>query len=92
MGPWARPIEQNLRLHGVSLPQQESWEKHGTLQFLPLEYIQGLTFDNAFILVDECQNMTFEQLKVLLTRQGKYSKLVLCGDIAQISPRLGWLS
>ena len=31
--------------------------------------------------------MTFEQLKVLLTRQGKYSKLVLCGDIAQISPR-----
>lgn len=54
MGPWVRPIEQNLRLHGVSLPQQESWEKHGTLQFLPLEYIQGLTFDNAFILVDEC--------------------------------------
>lgn len=87
MGPWVRPIEQNLRLHGVSVPQQESWEKHGTLQFLPLEYIQGLTFDNAFILVDECQNMTFEQLKVLLTRQGKYSKLVLCGDIAQISPR-----
>lgn len=87
MGPWVRPIEQNLRLHGVSLPQQESWEKHGTLQFLPLEYIQGLTFDNAFILCDEVQNMTFEQLKVLLTRQGKYSKLVLCGDIAQISPR-----
>ena len=54
MGPWVRPIEQNLRLHGVSVPQQESWEKHGTLQFLPLEYIQGLTFDNAFILVDEC--------------------------------------
>ena len=87
MGPWVRPIEQNLRLHGVSVPQQESWEKHGTLQFLPLEYIQGLTFDNAFILCDEVQNMTFEQLKVLLTRQGKYSKLVLCGDIAQISPR-----
>lgn len=86
MGPWVRPIEQNLRYHSVGVGVQESWEKKGTLQFIPLEYIQGLTFDNSFILVDECQNMSFEQLKVLLTRQGKYSKLVLCGDIAQVSP------
>jgi phosphate starvation-inducible PhoH-like protein len=51
-----------------------------------LEHIQGLTWDNALVIVDEVQNTTFEQLKVLVTRMGKYSKLVLCGDIAQTSP------
>lgn len=85
MEPWVRPIMQHM--HKLANPILiNNWEDKRTLEFYPLEFIQGLTFDNAFILVDECQNMTFEQLKVMLTRTGKYSKLVLCGDIAQISP------
>ena len=61
--------------------------KNGRLTYMPLEFIQGLTFDNTFIILDEVQNMTFEQLKVFLTRIGKWSKVVLCGDIAQVSPK-----
>lgn len=86
MEPWVRPILQHLEKF-ISSHVIEDWEKRGKLLFYPLEYIQGMTFDNSFIIVDECQNMTFEQLKVMLTRVGEWSKLVLCGDIAQISPK-----
>ncbi len=86
MEPWVRPILQHMK-RWASPDVIELWEKHKQLQFYPLEFIQGMTFDNSFIIVDECQNMTIEQLKVMLTRVGKWSKLVLCGDIAQISPK-----
>lgn len=87
MEPWVRPIKQNFVFHEVSIGQQSMWEKSGRLTYLPLEFIQGLTWDDTFIIVDECQNMTFEQYKVLLTRVGKWSKIVLCGDVAQVSPK-----
>ena len=85
--PWVRPIQQNLEFHGCNKGAQECLEKSGRLQYLSLEFVQGLTFDDTFIIVDECQNMTMQQLKVFLTRVGKYSKVVLCGDIAQVSPK-----
>ncbi len=87
MEPWVRPIQQNFQFHGINRNTQDCWEKSGKLTYLPLEFVQGLTWDNSFIIVDECQNMTFEQLRVLLTRVGKWSKVVLCGDIAQVSPK-----
>jgi phosphate starvation-inducible PhoH-like protein len=83
--PWVRPIQQNFSFHGYHKGLQEMLEKSGRLTYMALEFIQGLTFDDTFIIVDECQNMSFEQLKVLLTRVGKYSKVVLCGDVAQVS-------
>lgn len=86
MAPWIRPIEQNFTALGVGARALENIEKNGRLTYIPLEFIQGLTFDNTLMVVDECQNMTFEQLKVFLTRQGNYSKTVLCGDVAQTSP------
>lgn len=87
MEPWIRPIQQNFNFHNINRGHQDNLEKLGKLTYLPLEYVQGLTWDNSFIIVDECQNMTFDQLKVLLTRVGKWSKLVLCGDVAQVSPK-----
>lgn len=86
MEPWIRPILQHLRVF-LNPEMIHLWEKSGKLQFYPLEYIQGMTFDRAFVIVDECQNMTFQQLKVFLSRIGNWSKVVLCGDIAQISPK-----
>lgn len=86
LDPWVRPILQHL--HTFIQPQVvQGWEANGKLQFHLLEHIQGLTFDNSFVILDECQNMTLPQLKVFLTRMGKYSKVVLCGDIAQTSPK-----
>ena len=87
MEPWVRPILQSLGKLGYSESHIQMMEKSGVLVFFPLEHIQGLTFDNAFILLDEVQNMSFEQLKVFLTRTGNWSRVVLAGDIAQISPR-----
>ncbi|AUG88377.1 PhoH-like phosphate starvation-inducible [Vibrio phage Vp_R1] len=87
MEPWVRPVLQGLHELGYKQSEIDTMEKYGELQFFPLESIQGLTFHNSFIIVDEVQNMDFQQLKVFLTRQGKGSKVVLCGDIEQISPR-----
>lgn len=87
MEPWVRPILQNLAKLGINPNTVESWEKNGTLLFYPLEFVQGMSFDDALIIVDECQNMTFEQLKVFLTRTGFNARVVLAGDIAQISPK-----
>lgn len=87
MAPWIRPVEDLFLKFGFNVKQLETLEKYGRLKYLPLEYVQGLTFDNALIIVDEVQNMTFDQLRVLLTRTGKYSKVVLCGDVLQVSPK-----
>lgn len=86
MEPWVRPILQNFEFHGMCQSYTENLEKLKKLIFMPLGAIQGLTFDNSLIIVDECENMTMLQLKVMLTRVGKYSKVVLCGDIAQTAP------
>ena len=86
MEPWIRPIMQNLAANGLSYNQQECMEKNHAIQYLPLEHIQGMTFDDTFIVLDECQNMTFAQIKGFMSRIGKYSKVVLCGDVNQVSP------
>lgn len=52
--PWVRPIQQNLLAQGCNKGVQESLEKHGRLQYMSLEFIQGMTFDDTFIIVDEC--------------------------------------
>jgi len=88
IAPWVRPLVQNFVFNGISEAALECKEKHGNVQFIPFQFIQGLTFDNSMIIIDECQNLTFQQLKCILTRQGKYSKTVLCGDIAQTSPNM----
>jgi phosphate starvation-inducible PhoH-like protein len=49
----------------------------------PLDYIRGLTFDNAFVILDEAQNTTPEQMKLFLTRIGEHSRVVVNGDILQ---------
>jgi len=87
MEPWIRPVSQHFEGFGLNRSMQENLEKNGRLTYLPLEHIQGLTFDNTFIILDESQNMTFDHLKGFLTRIGKWSKVVLCGDIAQVSPK-----
>lgn len=86
LAPWIRPLQQNFIAHGIGINHQLDLEKRGRLQYYMLEHIQGLTFDNALVIVDESQNLTFDQIKVLVTRMGNFSKLVLCGDVAQTSP------
>lgn len=55
----------------------------GQLEFTTIEHMRGRTFDNTYIIADEAQNLTYHQIKALLTRAGKGSKVVLTGDMAQ---------
>ncbi len=57
--------------------------ERGTIEIAPLAYMRGRTLDDAFIILDEAQNTTGEQMKMLLTRLGNNSKLVVTGDLTQ---------
>lgn len=80
--PWAMPVidvlEQQLGKGVV-----ETGIKNGNIEMAPLALMRGRSFNNAFVICDEAQNITFHELKMLLTRVGKNTKLVLNGDIMQ---------
>jgi len=62
----------------------ESYLEDGTVQIAPVAFMRGRTLDNAFVIIDEAQNTTVNQLKMVLTRMGKHSKFIVNGDITQI--------
>lgn len=86
LGNWVRPVLDCFVEQDFNMNMIESALKHGKIEFVALEHIQGRSFHNALIIVDECENMTMEQLQGTVTRMGRHSKLVLCGDIKQTSP------
>jgi phosphate starvation-inducible protein PhoH len=55
----------------------------GMIEFKTSSFVRGLTFDNAIIIVDECQSMTYHELDSIITRVGESSKIVFCGDTKQ---------
>ena len=55
----------------------------GTVKFMTSSFVRGLTFDNAIIIVDECQSMTYHELDTIITRVGESSKIIFCGDTKQ---------
>ena len=59
-------------------------KEKGTVEVVPLAYMRGRTLDNSFIILDEAQNTTREQMKMFLTRMGFNSKVVITGDVTQI--------
>ena len=64
----------------------------GVIEVVPLAYMRGRTLDKAFIILDEAQNTTREQMKMFLTRMGFNSKVVVTGDITQIDLPSGTMS
>jgi phosphate starvation-inducible PhoH-like protein len=58
--------------------------EEGIIEIAPLAYMRGRTLDNAFVILDEAQNTTVNQLKMFLTRMGKNAKFIVTGDITQI--------
>ncbi len=58
--------------------------ERGELEIAPLAYMRGRTLSNSFIILDEAQNATKEQMKMFLTRMGENSKVVVTGDVTQI--------
>lgn len=58
-------------------------KQKGMIQFMSTSFVRGLTFDNAIIIVDECQNMTYQELDTIITRVGESSRILFCGDMKQ---------
>ncbi len=86
MAPWTRPI---FDVMGEYYKQSDIAEmlKEGVIEISPLAYMRGRTFKNAYIVADEMQNATVNQMKMLLTRLGEGSKMVVTGDLAQADRR-----
>lgn len=80
--PWALPVLDVLAKH-LGKGAVDTGIKNGNIEMAPLALMRGRSFENAFIIVDETQNITTHELKMLLTRVGEGSTIVLNGDIQQ---------
>jgi len=80
--PWALPVLDVLEEH-LGKGVVDTGLKNGNIEVAPMAMMRGRSFKNAFIIVDETQNISFDQLKMLLTRVGEGSKIILNGDIMQ---------
>ena len=86
MDPWLAPIYHNLFM----LYSEEKIRKEmeaGNIEIVPFAFMRGRTFVNSFVIVDEAQNVTHSQMETVIGRLGKGSKMVICGDLAQIDLR-----
>ena len=81
--PYLRPLYDALQ-EMLGLETYTKLMERGSIEIAPLAYMRGRTLSNAFIILDEAQNTTREQMKMFLTRLGDGSKMVITGDITQI--------
>ena len=84
MEPWLVPIRSNMRKVYNKPPILEKMEKDENIELVSLSHFRGRTFEESIIIVDEFQNLTKQQLLMVLGRVGKNSTMILCGDKQQI--------
>ena len=83
MDPWVQPIYQNM----YSLYDKVKIEKlisDGAIEIVPVSFMRGRTFLDSVVIVDEAQNVTHEQMEMIVTRIGLRSKMIICGDDHQV--------
>jgi phosphate starvation-inducible PhoH-like protein len=83
LDPYLQPLYDALR---DMIPAQKllNYLEEGIIEIAPLAYMRGRTLDHAFVILDEGQNTTVNQMKMFLTRMGKHAKFIITGDITQI--------
>lgn len=85
MTPWLAPVQDNLEfLMGQDKEHLRMMMEQGTIEMEALTYIRGRSISNAYIIIDESQNLTSHELKTIITRVGDGTKIILTGDIQQI--------
>ena len=82
MAPWTKPIF-DVIAENFNAREIENFIKEGVIETSPLAYMRGRTFKNAVVVADEMQNATPSQMKMLLTRLGQGSQMVVTGDLQQ---------
>ena len=83
LDPYMQPLYDALR-DMIPHERLESHLEKGVIQIAPLAFMRGRTLDNAFVILDEAQNTTHNQMKMFLTRMGKSAKFIITGDPGQI--------
>ena len=85
MMPWLKPIQDNIQhIMGDDRTMLSSYVERGKIEIEALTYIRGRSISNAFVIIDEAQNLTAHEVKTIITRIGENTKIVLTGDIEQI--------
>ena len=84
MLPWLMPIQDNLKFLMGDRTSLEMYMEKGKIELEALTYIRGRSIANAFIIIDEAQNLTKHEVKTIITRIGEGTKIVLTGDVEQI--------
>ena len=84
MLPWLMPIQDNLKFLVGDSVSLEMYMQKGKIEIEALTYIRGRSISDAFIVIDEAQNLTRHEIKTIITRIGENTKIVLTGDIEQI--------
>ena len=83
LDPYMQPLYDALR-DMIPYEKLESYIEKGVVQIAPLAFMRGRTLDSAFVILDEAQNTTHNQMKMFLTRMGKHAKFIITGDPGQI--------
>ncbi len=83
LDPYLQPLYDALN-DMIPSKRLKSFTEDGIIQIAPLAYMRGRTLDNAFVILDEAQNATGNQLKMFLTRMGRNAKFIVTGDVTQI--------
>jgi PhoH-like ATPase len=84
MLPWLMPIQDNLKFLMGDRTSLEMYMEKGKIEIEALTYIRGRSISNAFIVIDEAQNLTRHEIKTIITRIGEGTKIILTGDVEQI--------
>ena len=84
--PYLLPMEENLK-HFLGRDYYGKLFNEGRIRYEPLEVMRGATFHDAFMILDESQNCTLDQIKMFITRMGENSKVLINGDIRQTDIR-----
>lgn len=88
LAPWLAPIT-NVLKEGLGVAHYEKMIESQQIQIQPLETIRGMSFENSFVIIDESQNLTLEELKAITTRIGEGTTMALIGDPAQSDVKSG---
>jgi phosphate starvation-inducible PhoH-like protein len=81
--PYLKPLYDSL-IDFLGVEKVNFYKEKGIIEIVPLAYMRGRTLNNSFIILDEAQNSTYQQMKMFLTRIGFNSQVVVTGDITQI--------
>ena len=83
MDPWVQPIYQNMYALYDKV-KVEQLISNGQIEIVPVSFMRGRTFLDSVVIVDEAQNVTHEQMEMIVTRLGLRSKMIVCGDDHQV--------